>query len=223
MIQAAKANLGFLIPFLWFLLGGAILLFFIERGDVLLYFNETRTDFWTTFFCYFTKVGEEGAYILLALLFAYFINYRASLSLALAGLLTGVLSFLLKTYFAHPRPKTYFWKNGMLDEIDLPQGYDLYHGLTSFPSGHTMSAFALFGLVALTLSGKNLLGFCLFVVAFLIGFSRIYLFQHFFEDVFLGALLGFLIAIFLKYVLQKSLILSSQFWEKSLQKRKNSA
>jgi len=64
-MRAAKGNLGFLIPFLWFLLGGAILLFFIEKGDTVLYFNETRTDFWTTFFCYFTKVGEEWSYILI--------------------------------------------------------------------------------------------------------------------------------------------------------------
>ena len=223
MIQTAKENLGFLIPFLWFLLGGAILLFFIEKGEVILYLNENRTEFWTTFFCYFTKVGEEWSYILLALLFAYFINYRAAFSLALAGLLTGVVSFLLKTFFAHPRPKTFFWKSGMLDQINLPQGYDLYNGLTSFPSGHTMSAFALFGLVALSLSGRNFLGLCLFVIAFLIGLSRIYLFQHFFEDVFLGATLGTLIAIFLKYVLKKPWFLPKEFWNKSIRKRKEIA
>jgi len=223
VIQAAKENLGFLIPFLWFLLGGAILLFFIEKGDAVLYLNKTRTDFWTTFFCYFTKVGEEWSYILIAVLFAYFINYRAAFSLALAGLLTGVVSFLLKTFFAHPRPKTFFWQEGMLDQITLPTGYSLYQGLTAFPSGHTMSAFALFGLVALSLSGKNLLGFALFIIALLIGFSRVYLFQHFFEDVYLGAVLGFLIAIFLKYVLKKPWFLPNDFWNRSFQKRKNIA
>lgn len=215
MIQTAKENLGFLIPFLWFFLGGLMLLFFIEKGDVILFFNETRTDFWTTFFYYFTKVGEEWSYVLIALLFAYFINFRAAFSIALAGLFTSIVSFSLKTFFAHPRPKTFFWKNGLLDQIALPQGYDLYQGLTSFPSGHTMSAFALFGLVALTISGRNFSGFCLFIIAFFIGFSRIYLFQHFFSDVFLGASLGFLIAIFLKYALHKSWILSNQFWDKS--------
>ena len=223
MIQAAKANLGFLIPFLWFLLGGAILLFFVEKGDVLLYFNENRTEFWTIFFCYFTKVGEEWSYILLALLFAYFINYRAAFSLALAGLLTGVVSFLLKTLFAYPRPKTFFYQEGLLDQINLPEGYSLYQGLTAFPSGHTMSAFALFGLVALSLSGKNILGLSLFVIAFFIGFSRIYLFQHFFEDVFLGAILGALIAIFLRYVLEKPWFLPKEFWNKSIRKKKEIA
>ena len=223
MIQAAKANLGFLIPLLWFLLGGGILLFFIEKGDALLYFNENRTEFWTTFFFYFTKLGEEWSYVLLALLFAYFINYRASFSLALAGLLTGIISFLLKTFFAHPRPKAYFFQEGILDQIILPQGFTIYQGLTAYPSGHTMSAFALFGLVALSLSGRNLLGFSLFIIAFLIGLSRIYLFQHFFEDVFLGAILGFLIAIFLKNALKKSQILANDFWNKSLRKKQNIA
>ncbi len=223
MIRAAKENLGFLIPFLWFLLGGVILLFFIEKGDVILYFNENRTDFWTTFFYYFTKIGEEWSYILLALLFAYFINYRAAFSLALAGLMTGVVSFLLKTFFAHPRPKTFFHQEGLLDHIILPEGYSLYQGLTAFPSGHTMSAFALFGLVALSLSGRNFLGLCLFAIALLIGFSRIYLFQHFFEDVFLGAILGTLIAVFLKYILKKPWFLPKKFWSESIQKKKEIA
>jgi len=135
-------------------------------------------------------------------------------------LLTGIVSFSLKTFFAHPRPKTFFYQEGLLDQVILPEGYKIYQGLTAFPSGHTMSAFALFGLVALSLSGKNLLGFVFFVIALLIGFSRIYLFQHFFEDVFLGAVLGFLIAVFIKMATTKTWFLPSDFWNKSFRKKK---
>lgn len=217
-MKVAKDNLGFLIPFLWFLLGGAILLFFIEKGEVILFFNENRTSFWTTFFYYFTKVGEEWSYVLAIFAFAYFRNFREALTVGFSGLLALIISYAAKSFFAHPRPFTFFYQEGLLDEIIVPEGYRIYQGLNAFPSGHTMSAFALFGVIALLFKGKNMVGFILFIIAAMIGFSRIYLFQHFFEDVFLGAICGFTIAIFLKYISLQQYFLSSQFWEKSLRK-----
>ena len=217
-MKVAKDNLGFFVPFLWFLLGGAIFLFFIEKGEVILFFNENRTSFWTTFFCYFTKVGEEWSYLIAILAFAYFRNFREALTVGFSGLLALIISFATKSFFAHPRPFTFFYREGLLDEIIVPEGYRIYQGLNAFPSGHTMSAFALFGLIALFLKGKKLTGFVLFIIAALIGFSRIYLFQHFFEDVFLGAICGFAIAIFLKYISQQQYFLAGQFWEKSFRK-----
>ncbi len=217
-MKVAKNNLGFLVPFLWFLLGGAILLFYIEKGEVVLFFNENRTPFWTTFFCYFTKIGEEWSYVIALLIFGYFRNFREAATIVLSGLLTMVISFSSKAVFARPRPFTFFYQEGLLDEIIVPEGYRIYQGLNAFPSGHTMSAFALFGLIALLLKGKNMAGFILFIIAALIGFSRIYLFQHFFEDVFLGAICGFTIAFSLRHIFFQQYFLSSQFWERSFKK-----
>ena len=56
----------------------------------------------------------------------------------------------------------------------------------SFPSGHTFSSFAAAQTLALGLRGGSLF----FLLAGLIGFSRLYLRVHFLTDVLAGAILG---------------------------------
>ena len=111
----------------------------------------------------------------------------------LLGFSVSVISYLTKTYFGHDRPSLYFRKLGMLDEINLVEGIVLNGGTTSFPSGHTMSAFALYAFLAFCLPKKKWLAALLFLIALLVGISRIYLVQHFLQDVYLGAILGVLI------------------------------
>ncbi len=57
----------------------------------------------------------------------------------------------------------------------------------SFPSGHTSSSFAFATAVA---ANNKKLGVAAYVLAALIGFSRIYLGVHYFTDVLAGAVLG---------------------------------
>lgn len=111
--------------------------------------------------------------------------------------MTTIVSFSSKSFFAHDRPVAFFEKLGNLDSINLIDGVYNIAGQTSFPSGHTMSGFALFGILALLLPKKNSTGFICFVIALLIGISRVYLVQHFLKDIYLGALMGSLIALLL--------------------------
>jgi len=72
----------------------------------------------------------------------------------------------------------------------------------SFPSGHTITAFAFF--LALTFFTKNHAWQVLyFVLAVLVGFSRIYLQQHFAIDVLVGSLVGVLVTMGCKFMLDK--------------------
>lgn len=64
--------------------------------------------------------------------------------------------------------------------IDMPHGY-------SFPSGHTGSSFAA-AYVIYKYNSKY--GILAYILATLIGFSRLYLFVHYPTDVLCGALLG---------------------------------
>ena len=82
------------------------------------------------------------------------------------------------------------------DELRLVEGVEVYIGATSFPSGHTMAGFALFGLLAFLLP-KRYKGAALlfFLLALIVALSRVYLVQHFVKDIYLGAWLGLFIAI----------------------------
>ena len=63
------------------------------------------------------------------------------------------------------------------------------HGFLSFPSGHTGAAFTGFFLLAAWARDARVAAAC-FAGAAVAGFSRIYLVQHFFADVYAGALIG---------------------------------
>ncbi len=176
-----------------FLCIAGMLLFNIEQGDAIFFFSERRTEPGDVFFRYFTKVGEEWAYpvVILILIFALKPrNYRHLIYVPLLGGMVSLISYLTKSYFRHPRPLLYFERNGMLDQINQVADVSLYGGLNSFPSGHTMSAFALYTFMAMIIPNKKLGGILLFFVALLVGISRIYLVQHFLKDVFLGAIIG---------------------------------
>ena len=67
---------------------------------------------------------------------------------------------------------------------------------SSFPSGHTISAFAVATVIAHRYRSHRWVPFVAFGAAGVIGFSRITLQAHFPSDVFLGAALGYAVARF---------------------------
>jgi membrane-associated phospholipid phosphatase len=194
-----RENISFFTGFLFYLIACAALLNIIEQGDEIFYFSERRTDPGNSFFLFMTQLGEGWAFIGgLILLVLY--RYRSALYLPLVGLSVSLLSFLSKSFFAHQRPSLYFRNLGLLDEINIVEGIHLNGGLNSFPSGHTMAAFALYTYLALCLPWKRWSGLFFFLLAALVGLSRIYLVQHFLKDIYLGAILGAFIALAFYYL-----------------------
>jgi len=187
-------NLYFSIAFLTFIFIGGLALLLLQQGDLLLYFSEHRTPFWDFFFSYGTKLGEEWAYTG-CLIYFLFIRFRYALLIPITGLIVTIISFLSKSFFLHPRPSTYYKALGSFGDINLVEGVHVVKGLSSFPSGHTMSGFALFTLVALFISKKKGMALLLFSIALIVGLSRVYLVQHFLKDVYLGGIMGVLIAL----------------------------
>ena len=137
------------------------------------------------FFKYVTKLGESfPVYLGVALLI---FNWRNGLLVLLGQGLTSLVTQALKYAFAHPRPATYFKEMG----IDLPatvDGVKLHTSFNSFPSGHTSAAFALFTCLAL-MTPRRLAPLWM-TAAWAVAYSRIYLSQHFLEDILSGSLIG---------------------------------
>ncbi len=182
----------FFVFFALFLMVGVILLFQIEKGDTIIFFSENRSPFWDAFFRIGTKFGEEVVYAIIGIVYL-FIQFRISVMIALIGVVVTIVSYLTKAFFALDRPSLYFYKIGNIDQIIPVEGVHMLTGTSSFPSGHTMSAFAFYGLLTFLLPPKKQFAVLFFALALIVGISRIYLVQHFLQDVLAGALIGILI------------------------------
>ncbi len=176
----------FIIPTLLALLLGGFFLVAYSKTDIHLYINSLHSVSGDYFFRIVTHLGD-GWIFFFTIPALLFISYRGGLQIALTGLFTGMITGILKNFVFHeaPRPVKYFRE---IAELYLVPGVEI-NLINSFPSGHTMAAFSFYFALALLVKNKwaSLL---FFVFAFLIGYSRMYLSQHFLVDVIAGAGLG---------------------------------
>lgn len=193
-MQILKQHRSFFILYFTFLLFGAYLLFVYSKSSIHIYFNQFNNEYLDFIFKYLTHVGDGWSIAFIGLVFLLFRSIRAGLLIWLSGLLSGFLSQGMKhiIFGDTPRPFKYFTeiKPYILHYVD---GVDL-NLINSLPSGHTSSAFALCLSIAIIYTSRKMDN-SMFILAFFIGISRIYLSQHFFEDVFIGSIVGVLSAI----------------------------
>lgn len=154
--------------------------------DILFYLqNHIRTPFLDRFLSFYTMLGN-GCFLWLALCFLLLLTkkYRTCGMYALLSLFVGIIlgDQILKPLFCRVRPCNLCPTVSLV--IPCPGGY-------SFPSGHTMSSFTC---VTAIYCCEKKLGLFLYPFAFLMGFSRLYLFVHFPSDVVCGAILGVITA-----------------------------
>ena len=198
--------------FLWILVS-LVFIYFQHKGYFVLYFAMERKETADLIFTYITKMGEAGA-IGIGALILLFVRIRYGMILPIIGLSVLTLSLTLKRFFAQPRPKTFFHKMVENLEITLPDMY-VNLGFNSFPSGHTMSAFALYGFMALCFKNK-FLGILFFLIALAVGISRMILTQHFLEDVIAGSLLGIFIALLFYRIQLRSKFDETKWYNRSI-------
>lgn len=143
-----------------------------------------------------TLIGEGGIlWIVITLMLLAFRKTRKTgfvMALALIfGLLVGNLT--LKPLVARPRPYS----------IDA-DAYLLIDKLSdfSFPSGHTLACFE--GAVSLLLCNHKKTGTLAIIAAFVVAFSRVYLYVHYPSDVIVGAILGTIFAFVSFFVVKKA-------------------
>ena len=198
-----RNNAVFLTLSLMLFVALGLALLYIPKGELHLLLCNRHTPARDIFYRYYTQVAEWFPYVVCVLLLFSRIGdgVLATAALSISGLATQGLKYLVDT----DRPYKWFADN--MQDITLP----LVEGVRmskyySFPSGHTTSFFALAFVLSiivtsstrstrLTSSTSFLLQLLLFALATLGAYSRIYLSQHFPEDIAGGIVVGILITI----------------------------
>ncbi|HXH17667.1 MAG TPA: phosphatase PAP2 family protein [Chitinophagales bacterium] len=184
-MKKTEWNYWFYLPFLFALSAGALVLILVEKGDDVLFVNSFHAPFFDQLFYYGTTLGNGWLFIAVAVALAIK-NFRYAVIAFSCFTATALLvQFLKKIVFAEMmRPAVVLAG----EPLHFVAGVKLAEQF-SFPSGHTALAFSLFCLLS-QIVRIRWLGLLFVLMALMGGLSRIYLVQHFFMDVYFGALLG---------------------------------
>ncbi len=172
-------------------------------------YHNPEADF---FFRNITHLGD-GIFILsLAAILALLKKYFQSVGIVAGYLLSGIFAQSGKKLLALPRPKAWFEALG--EKVYEVPGLDV-HMKGSFPSGHTASVFAL-AIFLIILLPYRWYSWLILLFACIVGYSRIYLSQHFPVDVWAGAMIGTFSGIMVFLLLKNSKLGNPKFQNSDL-------
>ncbi len=149
--------------------------------------NGANHPFFDVFFKYLTYLGD-GMFCLIIFIVLLFRKYRYSTDYLIIFLLTGFFVQLGKRLL-FPDELRPLGELGS-EAINLISGVDL-HERNSFPSGHTATGVSTFLFIAV-LSPRLFQKILLILTGLLVGYSRIYIGQHFLSDVLAGTFIAVL-------------------------------
>jgi membrane-associated phospholipid phosphatase len=179
-------NKWFFILYALIFAAGSYYLVHYSKADGFLLINQRHSVAADNFFKYFTNLGDGLVYVGLIVV-VFFINRWSALLGLWCFAASSLGAQLVKQVIIRdtPRPRKFFDHPDLLHFVD---GVTV-HSLGSFPSGHTATAFSI-ALWLAYLSPNKFISALYLIPAFLVGYSRIYLSQHFPEDVVAGSLIG---------------------------------
>jgi len=204
----------FFIPFLVVLCACLAIKLTFTREEIYFAVNMHNYPLADTLAPYFTDLGNGWTTVALAAILLLY-NYGKALFMGIVYAVTSITAQIIKHIFDAPRPTLYF--QAQLSHIHLVQGVYMLK-LHSFPSGHTVTAFSTTVLITYWCKNK-LWGFPLLLVAILVGYSRMYLSEHFFEDVTAGSVIGVITTVALISWLDNKKFLHSAKWNRGLLKK----
>jgi membrane-associated phospholipid phosphatase len=192
-MQRERTVILFLITGLLLALPGLWFVFTTEKLAFHAIINSRHTAVWDLFFTYATHLGDGLMPTILALALLFLKDVRSGLMVGLScGFSAIIVQFLKRQVFPHmDRPGRF--REGLGDmhwvaDIELNNHF-------SFPSGHSTAAFSMCFALAVIV-GKPKWGLALALIGGVLAFSRVYLSQHFTQDIIAGAALGTVTAYF---------------------------
>lgn len=195
-----RANRVFFITYLTLLLTVGTLMLLYTKEQLIRFVNEHNSPIGDALFPYLTYLGDGGFVTVIGVL-VLVLNRRAGWLMLASFAVSGLVSLFLKliVFPERLRPVRYFehsnWEYHLIKDLHINE-------YNSFPSGHTTSAFALFSMLAF-LWQRKAWGWLGTLLAAIAGYSRVYLFQHFVEDTFVGSMLGVLTSVGFVLMYQK--------------------
>ena len=187
-----------IVRFTWFL--GALAILFLDKLDFQRKINQIGNSGFDVVMRYLTHAGD-GIFAILVFVALLFIRIKTALiALISFGLTAGIVQLLKHTVFKATKRPYYFLQS----DADFRIIEDFaYHTSNSFPSGHAASIFSMCTVIAFQYKSKLSVQILLVIFATLVASTRVYLCQHFLQDIIAGSLIGTLIAyygcIFLEY------------------------
>ena len=189
-----------IIRFTWFL--GALFILFQDKLDFQKKINQMGNPVLDLVMRNLTYAGD-GLFAVLVFIVLLFIRIKTALIALISFVLTaGVVQLLKHTVFDTMKRPYYFLQSDVNFRIieDLT-----YHSSNSFPSGHSASIFAICTVIAYQYKSKLSIQLLLVVIAVLVALTRVYLCQHFLQDIIAGSLIGTLISYYTSLFLESRL------------------
>jgi len=179
-------NPAYFIGYLLFFIILSLFCFFTSKAGGFLLINHIHNEMFDNFFTMFTNIGN-GLVVIAVMLFLM-IRKKTGwvIQIGISLLISGLLVQMIKHFMPSPRPVIFFASGTVHYILGVTRT-----GHSSFPSGHTATAFMLTTLLAFYFPGRKP-GLFFLTIAILTGYSRIYLSQHFPIDVLAGSLAGVL-------------------------------
>lgn len=159
-----------------------------EAGFILL--NPYHTRFLDFVFEGITLLGDGIFTVVFCLALLLVKKKYLSFMVFISFATSGIVAQVLKALISEARPAVFLQKTNypyFIENVTL-------HNFHSFPSGHSASIFALVSIIAFASKDKKY-AIPLLLLGTLVGYSRLYLGQHFILDVTVGSLIGILFSI----------------------------
>ena len=161
--------------------------------EFLYFLEKIRVPGLNEFMLLITRLGEETAFLVMAMIFFWCVDKKRGYLLMSVGFIGTMANQFMKLWFRIPRPWVLDPDFTILEAArEAATGY-------SFPSGHTTSAVATFGSIAATSKNKKTVWLCI-ALATLVGLSRMYIGVHTPADVLVGALTSIAVILILRKV-----------------------
>jgi len=197
-----KNNALILVLYLIALTVALVLILSHNKTDLHLLINKSvGYPFIDLFFYYITYLGDGNMAIVILLLVIIY-NIRIGIYCTVVCIIASLSSVGLKHFFFDDVNRPFFIFTYFEHiQLKLVDGVQLYiHN--SFPSGHATQAFAIFMSLAFCLSNQKI-KLLLLLLALCTAFSRVYLSQHWLQDVTAGSLVGIFFSMLFYFLLYK--------------------